>query len=559
MKISKTIKYDVTARNLLKEGVDSLAKAVAVTLGPKGRNVIIESTHGTPQSTKDGVTVAKSIILKDSIANLGAMMVKEVAQQTAEIAGDGTTTATILAQNLINSGMRAITEGANPMDIRRGMEKASKFIINELKDVSRDITEFSEISNVATISSNGDKEIGDIIATAIEKIGRDGVLTVEESKSADTRLEIVEGMLFKRGYISPYFVTDQVSMKVELDNPYILIYDKKISGIKDIMSLLEEVLQQDKQLLIIADDVDAEALATLVVNKVRGAMKVAAVKAPEFGDKRIKILDDIAAIVGTEVISVDRGGSLEDTRLHMLGRAKKVIISNNETILIDGAGNKDSIVNRINMIREQMDDDTLSTFEKEFLQERLAKLLGGIAVIHIGAETEFELRERKDRLDDAIAATKAAIEEGIIPGGGITFMTIYDKLINSKNWKEFNNQLNSPDESAGAVSVLNSLKIPFKMILNNAGVNEDVIWHEIKNKQTNKRPGLRGYDAQKNIIVSDMYDAGIIDPTKVARVALEKAVSVASVFITTEAVIIDNSDDVKEANKMAVMGQPNYM
>lgn len=560
MKISKDIKYDVVARNALKDGVDQLSNAVATTLGPRGRNVIIENEMGVPHSTKDGVTVAKSIVLKDPVANLGATLVKEVAQQTAEIAGDGTTTATVLAQSLIHNGLRAINEGANPMDVRRGMEKTSKIIINALKNSSKDITEFSEIAHVGKISSNGDKEIGDIIATAMEKIGKEGILTVEESKSADTKLEIVEGMQFKRGYISPYFVTNQTAMKVELDDPYILLYDKKISSVKDIMKILEAVLQGDKQLLIIADDVDAEALATLVVNKVRGAMKVAAVKAPEFGDRRLKALEDIAAVIGTEVISIDKGNSLEDVTLNMLGRAKKVIIDNNETIIVDGYGKKEDIIERVNMIKLQLEDNSLSNYEKESLHERLAKLTNGIAVIHIGAETELELKERKDRLDDAINATKAALEEGIIPGGGVTFMAIYHNLINSKEWKEFKNSLDSQDEITGATSVLESLKIPFKKILNNAGVNEDVVWYDITNNNKKKSKNS-GYDAQRNVVVKDMFEAGIIDPTKVARVALEKAISIASVFITTEAVIINNEDDIKEAMNSGrnAMMQQQYM
>ena len=523
--MAKEIKYNIDARALLKDGVDQLADAVKVTLGPKGRNVVIEKKYGAPQVTKDGVTVAKEIELKDSYANMGAMMVREVASKTGDIAGDGTTTATVLAQSIINVGLKNVTAGANPMDIKRGIDKAVGAVVKNIADQAEKVGDnINKIEQVARISANDDEEIGKLIAEAMEKVSKEGVITVEEAKGTDTYVDVVEGMQFDRGYISSYFVTDTEKMEVALENPYILIYDRKISSMKDILPLLEQTAQAGRPLFIIAEDVDGEALATLVVNRLRGALKVCAIKAPGFGERRKEMLIDIATLTGGTVISEDKGLKLENTTLDQLGVVEKVTVSKDNTVLINGAGAKEDIQKRINLIRNQM-ETTSSVYDKEKLQERLAKLAGGVAVLYIGAVSEVEMKEKKDRVDDSLHATRAAIEEGIVPGGGVAYIRAISALDGLKGDNE--------DQTTGIEIVKRAIEEPLRQIARNAGQEGAVVVEKVKNGK-----GAFGYNARKDVY-EDMFEAGVIDPAKVTRVALENAASIAGMFLTTEAVIVD--------------------
>jgi chaperonin GroEL len=523
--MAKDIQFNTDARNGLKAGVDALANAVKVTLGPKGRNVVIEKKFGAPSVTKDGVSVAKEIELKDPIQNMGAQMVKEVASKTADVAGDGTTTATVLAQALITEGLRNVAAGANPMDLKRGMDKASAAIIAELRKISREVgNDHNRIEQVATISANNDHTVGALIAEAMKVVGTEGVITVEEAKGTETEVKTVEGMQFDRGYLSPYFVTNSEKMEAELDNPFILIYDKKISSMKDLLPVLEQSAQTGRPLLIIAEDVDGEALATLVVNKIRGALKVAAVKAPGFGDRRKAMLQDIAVLTGGQVISEETGLKLENTTLADLGRAEKVTIDKDNTTVVNGNGAKANIEGRIAEIKAQI-QSTTSDYDREKLQERLAKLSGGVAVLYVGAATEVEMKEKKDRVDDALHATRAAVEEGIIPGGG----TAYIRAARSISQLEGIND----DETTGIRIVLRAVEEPLRQIVANAGGEGAVVVNEVANGK-----GDYGYNARTEQY-ENLYDAGVIDPTKVARVALENAVSISGMLLTTECVITD--------------------
>jgi chaperonin GroEL len=523
--MAKDIQFNTDARNGLKVGVDALANAVKVTLGPKGRNVVIEKKFGAPSVTKDGVSVAKEIELKDPIQNMGAQMVKEVASKTADVAGDGTTTATVLAQALITEGLRNVAAGANPMDLKRGMDKASAAIIAELRKISREVgNDHNRIEQVATISANNDHTVGALIAEAMKVVGTEGVITVEEAKGTETEVKTVEGMQFDRGYLSPYFVTNSEKMEAELDNPFILIYDKKISSMKDLLPVLEQSAQTGRPLLIIAEDVDGEALATLVVNKIRGALKVAAVKAPGFGDRRKAMLQDIAVLTGGQVISEETGLKLENTTLADLGRAEKVTIDKDNTTVVNGNGAKANIEGRIAEIKAQI-QSTTSDYDREKLQERLAKLSGGVAVLYVGAATEVEMKEKKDRVDDALHATRAAVEEGIIPGGG----TAYIRAARSISQLEGIND----DETTGIRIVLRAVEEPLRQIVANAGGEGAVVVNEVANGK-----GDYGYNARTEQY-ENLYDAGVIDPTKVARVALENAVSISGMLLTTECVITD--------------------
>ena len=526
--MAKEIKYNIDARALLKEGVDQLADAVKVTLGPKGRNVVIEKKYGAPQITKDGVTVAKDIELADPYQNMGAMMVREVASKTGDIAGDGTTTATVLAQAIINVGLKNITAGANPMDIKRGIDKAVAAVVANLKEQAEVVgDDILKIEQVARISANDDEEIGKLIATAMEKVNTEGVITVEESKGTDTTVEVVEGMQFDRGYISAYFVTDTEKMEADLENPFILIYDKKISTMKDMLPVLEATAQTGRPLLIISEDVDSEALATLVVNRLRGSLKVCAVKAPGFGERRKEMLEDIAVLTGGTVISEEKGLKLEHATLDMLGNCEKVTVNKETTIVINGAGEKELIQKRIAHIRRQM-ETTTSTYDKEKLQERLAKLSGGVAVLYIGAASEVEMKEKKDRVDDSLHATRAAIEEGIVPGGGVAYIRAQAALEGLKGANE--------DQTTGIEIVKRAIEEPLRMIAINAGQEGAVVVQNVRAKK-----GDYGYNARTDVY-ENLRKAGVIDPAKVTRVALENAASIAGMFLTTEAVIVEAKD-----------------
>ena len=531
---AKKILFNEEARNKIIAGVNTLANAVKVTLGPKGRNVLIEKAYGAPQITKDGVTVAKEIELKDKLENLGAAMIKEVANKTSDLAGDGTTTSTVLAQAIVKKGIKSVTAGANPMDLLRGINMAVESTIKFLDKHSKSISKSDEIAQVGTISANGDCEIGQMLANAFDKVGKEGVITIEEAKSFKTDLDVVEGMQFDRGYVSPYFVTNSEKMVAELDNPFIFLYDKKLSTLQPMVKMLEAVVQSGRPLLIVAEDTEGEALATLVVNKLRGGLKVAAVKAPGFGDRRKAMLEDIAILTGGTLVSEDVGIKLENVSLAMLGTAKKVRITKDETTIIEGLGDKTQIAERCAQIRAQI-EDTKSDYDKEKLQERLAKLSGGVAVIRVGGATEVEVKEKKDRVDDALHATKAAIEEGILPGGGVSLLRSIAELDTLKPENE--------DQKTGIDIIRQAIKIPTSQIVENAGHEGAVVVDEIlKNKDINY-----GYNAANNTYV-DMMKAGIIDPTKVVKTALKDAASIAGLLLTTECVIAEDPDNVKEHN-----------
>ncbi|MBC8150301.1 MAG: chaperonin GroEL [Bacteroidetes bacterium] len=538
--MAKNIKFDIEARTGLKAGVDALANAVKVTLGPKGRNVVIARKFGAPIVTKDGVTVAKEIELKDPIENMGAQMVKEVASKTADVAGDGTTTATVLAQALISEGMRNVSSGANPMDLKRGMDKASVAIVKHLQKMSQEVgNDNSKIEQVATISANNDNTIGALIAQAMKTVGNEGVITVEEAKGMETTVKTVEGMQFDRGYLSPYFVTNPEKMEVELESPFILIHDKKISNIKDLLPVLEETAKSGRPLLIIAEDVDGEALAALVVNKIRGSLKIAAVKAPGFGDRRKAILQDIATLTGGQVISEETGLKLENTSVDDLGTAEKITIDKDNTTIVNGAGDKASINARIGQIKAQI-ETTTSDYDKEKLQERLAKLAGGVAVLYVGAATEVEMKEKKDRVDDALHATRAAIEEGIIPGGGTAYIRAASKI---SKLEGVNN-----DETTGIKIVIRAIEEPLRQIVANAGGEGAVVVNAVRDGKADF-----GYNARTEIY-EDLYKAGVIDPTKVARVALENAISISGMMLTTACVISDFEEEDSMATSPAMPG-----
>lgn len=527
--MAKQIIFDIEAREELKKGVDALANAVKVTLGPKGRNVIIEKAYGAPAITKDGVTVAKEVDLKDGIQNMGAQMVKEVASKTADVAGDGTTTATVLAQSIVNTGMKNVTAGANPMDLKRGIDKAVARVIENLKSMSIKIEEGSEkITQVATVSANNDLFIGEKIAEAMNKVKKEGVITIEEAKGIETTVKVVEGMQFDRGYISPYFVTDAEKMEAVFENPFILIYDKKISGMKDFLPILEKTVQTGRPLLIIAEDVDGEALATLVVNKIRGSLKIAAVKAPGFGDRRKEMLEDIAVLTGGTVISEEKGYRLEDADLSYLGQAEKITVDKENTTIVSGRGDADGIKARVAMIKSQI-ETTTSDYDREKLQERLAKLAGGVAVIYVGAASEVEMKEKKDRFDDALHATRAAIEEGIIPGGGVGYIRSIPLLEGLKGDNE--------DEDTGISIVKRALEEPLRQIVANAGLEGSVIVQKVREGKDDY-----GFNARTEVF-ENLFQAGVIDPTKVARVALENAASIAGMLLTTECVLADIKEE----------------
>ena len=527
--MAKEIKFNIEARDLLKKGVDELADAVKITLGPKGRNVIIDKSYGAPQITKDGVTVAKEIELEDSFKNMGAQLVKEVASKTNDDAGDGTTTATVLAQSIIGVGLKNVTAGANPMDLKRGIDKAVLKVVENLKEQAVEVGgDLKKIENVAKISANGDETIGKLIAEAMSKVSKEGVITVEESKGTDTYVEVVEGMQFDRGYISPYFVTDTEAMKVDFESPLILIYDKKISAIKDLLPILEKGVQSGRPLLIIAEDIDSEALTTLVVNRLRGSLKIAAVKAPGFGDRRKEMLEDIATLTGGVVISEEKGLTLENATIEMCGSAEKVTIDKDNTIIVNGTGEKDAIQSRIGQIRAQI-ERTTSDYDREKLQERLAKLAGGVAVLYVGANSEVEMKEKKDRVQDALSATRAAVEEGTIPGGGIGYIRAIQVLQDLKGVND--------DETTGIEIVKRAIEEPLRQIVANAGREGAVVVQKVLESE-----GSFGYNAALDNY-EDLYEAGVIDPTKVARVALENAASIAGMFLTTECVITDKKED----------------
>ena len=527
--MAKEIKFDVDARNELKKGIDALANAVKVTLGPKGRNVIIDKKFGAPQITKDGVTVAKEIELKNNFQNMGAQMIKEVASKTGDDAGDGTTTATVLAQSIIEVGIKNVTAGANPMDLKRGIDLAVKAVVKNLHAQTEVIGDnIEKIEQVAKNSANDDSSIGKLIAEAMEKVKKEGVITVEEAKGTDTSVEVVEGMQFDRGYISPYFITDSDKMEAVLENPYILLHDKKISTMKDLLPILESTSQAGRPLLIISEDIDGEALATLVVNKLRGSLKIAAVKAPGFGDRRKEMLEDIAVLTGGTVVSEEKGLKLDGTSLDMLGECNKVTIDKENTTIVSGSGDVKMIGARVNQIKKQI-ETTTSDYDKEKLQERLAKLSGGVAVLYIGAASEMEMKEKKDRVDDALNATRAAIEEGIIPGGGVAFLRAIDVLEKTKGENE--------DQNTGIAIIKRALEEPIRLIVENAGVEGSVVVQKVKEGKNDF-----GYNAQKNKY-ENLYESGVIDPTKVTRIALENAASIAGMFLTTECVLADEKED----------------
>ncbi|RZL12477.1 MAG: chaperonin GroEL, partial [Pedobacter sp.] len=527
--MSKQVKYNVEARDALKRGVDTLANAVKVTLGPKGRNVIIDKKFGSPSITKDGVTVAKEIELKDPIENMGAQMVKEVASKTADIAGDGTTTATVLAQAIVTAGIKNVAAGANPMDLKRGIDKAVAAVVANLKSQSQTVGEDNnKIKQVAAISANNDEVIGALIAEAMGKVGKDGVITVEEAKGTETEVKTVEGMQFDRGYLSPYFVTNADKMEAELENPYILIYDKKISNMKELLPILEKQVQTGKPLLIIAEDLDGEALATLVVNKIRGSLKVVAVKAPGFGDRRKAMLEDIAILTGGMVISEEKGNKLETAELADLGQAEKITVDKDNTTIINGAGDSSTIKARVNEIKSAI-DVTTSDYDKEKLQERLAKLAGGVAVLYVGAASEVEMKEKKDRVDDALHATRAAVEEGIVAGGGVAFIRAIESLDGLKGANE--------DETTGIAIVKRAIEEPLRQICENAGIEGSIVVQKVKEGKADF-----GYNARTDVY-ENLIGAGVIDPTKVGRVALENAASIAAMLLTTECVLADEPEE----------------
>ena len=543
--MAKKIQFDIEAREGLKKGVDALANAVKVTLGPKGRNVIIGKSFGGPQVTKDGVTVAKEIELEDALENMGAQMVKEVASKTNDLAGDGTTTATILAQSIVTEGLKNVTAGANPMDLKRGVDKAVSAIVENLNKTAKTVGNSSEkIQQIASISANNDDAIGNLITEAFEKVGKEGVITVEEAKGTDTYVDVVEGMQFDRGYLSPYFVTNSEKMESDLENPYILLYDKKISAMKDLLPVLEPVAQSGKPLLVIAEDVDGEALATLVVNKLRGALKIAAVKAPGFGDRRKAMLEDIAILTGGTVISEERGFNIENTTIDMLGTAERVTIDKDNTTIVNGAGEKKLIDDRVNQIKSQI-ETTTSDYDKEKLQERLAKLAGGVAVLYVGAASEVEMKEKKDRVDDALHATRAAVEEGIVAGGGVALIRSRKELDKIKG--------SNDDELTGIQIISRALEAPVRTIVENAGGEASVVVAKIIEGK-----GGFGYDAKSEKYV-DLFESGIIDPKKVTRVALENAASVAGMILTTECALVDIKEDTPAAPPMGGGGMPGMM
>ena len=527
--MAKDITFNIDARDQLKKGVDALANAVKVTLGPKGRNVIIDKKFGAPSITKDGVSVAKEIELSNPIENMGAQMLKEVASKTADVAGDGTTTATVLAQAIITAGLKHVAAGANPMDLKRGIDKAVAIIVENLKLQSRAVGDDNQkIEQIATISANNDNAIGKLIAQAMDKVKKEGVITVEEAKGTETTVEVVEGMQFDRGYISPYFVTDTEKMQTVLENPYILIYDKKISTMKDLLPILEKSVQSGRPLLIIAEDVDSEALATLVVNKIRGSLRIAAVKAPGFGDRRKAMLEDIAILTGGQLISEERGYKLENADLTYLGSAEKITIDKENTIIVNGAGAKEDIVSRVNQIKAQI-ENTTSDYDREKLQERLAKLAGGVAVLYVGAATEVEMKEKKDRVDDALHATRAAVEEGVVPGGGIAYIRAIESLNNAKGIND--------DETFGFNIVKRSLEEPLRQIVANAGGEGSIVVQKVK-----EGSGDFGFNARTDVY-ENLFAAGVIDPTKVTRVALENAASIAGMLLTTECVLSEIKEE----------------
>jgi chaperonin GroEL len=524
---SKLIEFDSEARTKIKKGVDKLANAVKVTLGPKGRNVILEKKFGAPTVTKDGVSVAKEIELEDPVENMGAQMVREVASKTSDVAGDGTTTATVLAQAIYREGLKNVTAGANPMDLKRGIDIAVKKVIEHLKSISKEVEGRNEIAQVGSISANNDKSIGDLIADAMEKVGKDGVITVEEAKGTETGLEVVEGMQFDRGYLSPYFVTNTETMEAELEDPFILIHDKKIAAMKDLLPVLEKVAQQGRSMLIIAEDLEGEALATLVVNKIRGTLKIASVKAPGFGDRRKAMLEDIAVLTGGTVISEERGFKLENATVSYLGTAKKIVIDKDNTTIVEGAGKTEDIQKRINEIKAQI-EKTTSDYDKEKLQERLAKLSGGVAVLKIGASTEVEMKEKKARVEDALHATRAAVEEGIVAGGGVAFVRaipVLEKLEGA-----------NPDQTIGIKIIMKALEEPLRQIVNNAGIEGSVVLQKVKEGKDDF-----GFNAATEVY-EKLIKSGVIDPTKVTRTALENAASVAALLITTEAVVYEKKE-----------------
>ena len=531
--MAKEIKFNIKAREELKNGVDALADAVKVTLGPKGRNVIIEKKFGAPHITKDGVTVAREVELEDPFQNMGAQLVKEVASKTGDQAGDGTTTATVLAQAIVNVGLKNVTAGANPMDLKRGIDKAVSAVVENIKSQAQEVDDdISKIENVARVSANNDEEIGRLIAEAMEKVKKEGVITVEEAKGTETSVDVVEGMQFDRGYISPYFVTNSEKMECEMDAPYILLYDKKISNLKDMLPILEAVAQSGRPLLIIAEDVDNEALATLVVNRLRGSLKICAVKAPGFGDRRKEMLEDIAVLTGGTVVSEVKGMQLAQATINDLGTAEKVSVNKDNTTIVNGAGSKDAIASRVNQIKAQI-ETTTSNYDKEKLQERLAKLAGGVAVLYIGAPSEVEMKEKKDRVDDALSATRAAIAEGIVPGGGVAYIRSLSVLDELKG--------DNDDENTGIAIIRRAIEEPMRQIMENAGVEGAVILQKVKDGK-----GDFGYNARTDQF-ENFFETGVIDPAKVTRVALENAASIAGMFLTTECVIADKKEDTPAA------------
>jgi chaperonin GroEL len=543
--MAKDIKFDIDARDGLKRGVDALANAVKVTLGPKGRNVIISKSFGAPQVTKDGVSVAKEVELEDALENMGAQMVKEVASKTNDLAGDGTTTATVLAQAIVKEGLKNVAAGANPMDLKRGIDKAVKFIVADLEKQAKKVGNSSEkIRQIASISANNEETIGELIAEAFGKVGKEGVITVEEAKGTDTYVDVVEGMQFDRGYLSPYFVTDSDKMIADLENPYILLFDKKISNLQEILPILEPVAQSGRPLLIIAEDVDGQALATLVVNKLRGGLKIAAVKAPGFGDRRKAMLEDISILTGGTVISEERGFSLENADLEMLGTAETVTIDKDNTTIVNGSGKASDIKARVNQIKSQI-ESTTSDYDREKLQERLAKLAGGVAVLYVGAASEIEMKEKKDRVDDALNATRAAVEEGIVAGGGVALVRAQKTLVKISDV--------NLDEVTGIQIVSRAIEAPLRTIVDNAGGEGSVVINKVTEGK-----GDFGYDAKSDVFV-DMLKAGIIDPKKVTRVALENAASVAGMILTTECALIDIKEDAPAMPPMGGGGMPGMM
>lgn len=536
--MAKEIKFDIKAREELKKGVDQLSNAVKVTLGPKGRNVILDKKFGAPHITKDGVSVAREVELEDEFQNIGAQLLKEVASKTNDDAGDGTTTATVLAQAIVNEGMKNVAAGANPMDLKRGIDKAVEKVVAEIKAQAQEVgDDFKKIENVARISANNDSKIGELIAEAMKKVKRDGVITVEEAKGTETQVEIVEGMQFDRGFISPYFVTNAEKMDCQMDHPFILLFDKKISVLKDMLPILEQTAQSGRPLLIIAEDVDSEALATLVVNRLRGSLKICAVKAPGFGDRRKEMLEDIAVLTGGTVISEDKGIKLDGATMEMLGSAEKVTVNKENTTIVNGAGAKEKIAERVAQIHTQI-ENTKSTYDKEKLQERLAKMAGGVAVLYIGAPSEVEMKEKKDRVDDALSATRAAVAEGIVPGGGVAYIRCLDALDGLKGEND--------DETTGIRIVERAIEEPLRQIVNNAGLEGAVIVNEVRNGK-----GDYGYNARTDKF-ENLLETGVIDPAKVTRVALENAASIAGMFLTTECVIAEK----KEENPMPAAPAP---